>query len=100
MNERIRLLAEQAQKVAYYADGGYTPIMTLDQEKFAQLIVKECALQCIHNEDMDLIEKHFGVAESSAQAEQEAAAFIAAEDKKVASRYGYVPKLHPSEWKD
>jgi hypothetical protein len=42
----------------------------------------------------------FGVAESSAQAEQEAAAFIAAEDKKVASRYGYVPKLHPSEWKD
>jgi len=27
------------------------------------LIVKECVLQCIHNEDMDLIEKHFGVAE-------------------------------------
>jgi hypothetical protein len=69
-------------------------------ERFAELIVKECALQCIHNEDMDLIEKHFGVAESSAQAEQEAAAFIAAENKKVASRYGYVPKLHPSEWKD
>ena len=31
---------------------------------------------------------------------QEVAAFIAAEDKKVASRYGYVPKLHPSEWQD
>jgi hypothetical protein len=44
MNERIRQLAEQAQKVAYYTDGGYTPIMTLDQEKFAELIVKECAL--------------------------------------------------------
>jgi hypothetical protein len=42
MNERIQKLAEQAQKVAYYIDGGYTPIMTLDQEKFAQLIVKEC----------------------------------------------------------
>ena len=42
MNERIRQLAEQAQKVAYYTDGGYTPIMTLDQEKFAELIVKEC----------------------------------------------------------
>ena len=42
MNERIQKLAEQAQKVAYYTDGGYTPIMTLDQEKFAELIVKEC----------------------------------------------------------
>ena len=28
---------------------------------FAELIVRECALQCVHNEDMDLIEKHFGV---------------------------------------
>jgi len=43
MNERIKQLAEQAQKVAYYTDGGYTPIMTLDQEKFAELIIKECA---------------------------------------------------------
>jgi hypothetical protein len=42
MNQRIRELAEQAQKVSYYTDGGYTPIMTLDQEKFAELIVKEC----------------------------------------------------------
>jgi hypothetical protein len=42
MHERIRELAEQAQKVAYYTDGGYTPIMTLDQEKFAELIVREC----------------------------------------------------------
>jgi hypothetical protein len=41
MNERIKQLAEQAQKVAYYTDGGYTPIMTLDQEKFAELIVRE-----------------------------------------------------------
>jgi hypothetical protein len=116
MNERIRLLAEQAQKVAYYADGGYTPIMTLDQEKFAQLIVAECANivanrkdQAIDNglnvdeamslAEMDLLE-HFGVAESQSQFDQAAAEFIAAEDKKVASRYGYFPKLHPSEWKD
>lgn len=42
MNTRIRLLAEQSQKVAYYEDGGYTPIMCLDQEKFAELIVREC----------------------------------------------------------
>jgi hypothetical protein len=27
------------------------------------LIVRECTLQCVHNEDMDLIEKHFGVEE-------------------------------------
>ena len=32
-------------------------------EHFAQLIVKKCALLCVHNEDMDLIEKHFGVQE-------------------------------------
>ncbi len=91
MNDRITLLALKASD----PKTGW-----LDRQKFAELIVKECALQCIHNEDMDLIEKHFGVAESSAQAEQEAAEFIAAENKKVASRYGYVPKLHPSEWKD
>ena len=42
MNERIRKLADQAQKVAYYTDGGYTPIMTLDQEKFAELIIQGC----------------------------------------------------------
>ena len=26
--------------------------------------------------------------------------FIEAENKKVSKRYGYVPKLHPSEWQD
>ena len=30
-------------------------------EKFAELIVKECALQCNHNDDMDRILEHFGV---------------------------------------
>ena len=40
------------------------------------------------------------IKEALAQPEQDAAAFIAAEDRKVASRYGYVPKLHPSEWQD
>ena len=69
MNERIRELAEQAQKVAYYTDGGYTPIMTLDQEKFAELIVREC-IQAVknvggYNEDyhMNAIKKYFGVEE-------------------------------------
>jgi hypothetical protein len=33
---------------------------------------------------------------------REAAAdkFIAAEERKVGERYGYVPKLHPNEWMD
>jgi hypothetical protein len=33
-----------------------------------------------------------------AQTTQETAAFIAAEKRKVGTRYGYVPKLHPSEY--
>jgi acetoin utilization deacetylase AcuC-like enzyme len=42
MNERIFELAEQAQKVVGYTDGGYTEIKALDQEKFAELIVQDC----------------------------------------------------------
>jgi N-acetylglutamate synthase/N-acetylornithine aminotransferase len=70
MNERIRQLADEAQKVAYYTDGGYTPIMTLDQEKFAELIVRECAevaadvVRDAEGVEFGLIEacyKHFGV---------------------------------------
>jgi len=38
--------------------------------------------------------------EALAQPAQEAAAFIAAEERKVGTRYGYVPKLHPSEYMD
>ena len=30
-------------------------------EKFAELIVRECAVQCNHNDDMDRILEHFGV---------------------------------------
>ena len=30
-------------------------------EKFAELIVRECALQCNHNDDMARILEHFGV---------------------------------------
>ena len=36
-------------------------VPVLNEEMFAELIVRECALQCVHNEDMDRIEKHFGV---------------------------------------
>ena len=61
MNERIKQLAEQT---AWRYDNGERQFADdSDIEKFAELIVKECALQCVHNEDMALIEKHFGVEE-------------------------------------
>ena len=78
MNERIRELAEQAQKVAYYTDGGYTPIMTLDQEKFAELLIQQCmacstwvgkmntnSVEPIHTAHAinQRIKEHFGVEE-------------------------------------
>jgi hypothetical protein len=68
MNERIRKLAVKAQIYFSYDRGPGTDnelqaaeITQSDFEKFAELIVQECALQCVHNEDVDLIEKHFGV---------------------------------------
>jgi hypothetical protein len=43
MNERIRELALQSQKVIWSADGNVTELTDLDIEKFAELIVRECA---------------------------------------------------------
>ena len=68
MNERIRELAEKAN-IEFTYDPTETPIRAFAEcwedelEKFARLIVAECALQCQHNDDMDRIEKHFGVEE-------------------------------------
>jgi hypothetical protein len=109
MNKRIRELAEQA--TSYNNSDGWL----FDKEKFAELIVAECLAQVAKVDDMledepaqhaavawvaSSIADHFGVARSQSDWDQAAAEFIAAEDKKVASRYGYFPKLHPSEWKD
>ena len=47
MNERIRLLAEQATIVTenfYDSEHGYYTHREFDKEKFAELIVRECAL--------------------------------------------------------
>ena len=76
MNERIRELAEQSQKVVGYTDGGYTEIKALDQEKFAELIVQECIdtlskrfMGDLNREDMEIrrciedVKKCFGVEE-------------------------------------
>jgi hypothetical protein len=62
MNHQIRILAEQATK-KYDRLGNEIPFAQPDLEKFAELIVKECALQCNHNDDMDRILEHFGVEE-------------------------------------
>ena len=65
MNERIFELAKQADLIQWDSlpSGARTPDhkSVVKARKFAEMIVKECALQCVHNEDMDLIEKHFGV---------------------------------------
>ena len=78
MNERIKQLALQSQKVIWSADGNVTELTDLDIEKFAELIVRECIGCCeqvisdpvpksvdtfeqggIHC--MDEIKQHFGV---------------------------------------
>ncbi len=45
MNERIRLLAEQA--TVYHNGGLGTEIESFDKEKFAELIVQECIKQIV-----------------------------------------------------
>ena len=47
MNERIKELIQQAQKVVGHTDGGYTEIKVLDPEKFAELIVRQCVKSTI-----------------------------------------------------
>jgi hypothetical protein len=67
MNERIKELAEQAQKVIWPADGNVTELTDLDIEKFAELIVRECAdvAYCHQNGFVvgSMIKAHFGVEE-------------------------------------
>jgi len=57
------LIQKFLNKACYDGQSQYELEDWCDVEKFADMIVRECALQCIHNEDMDLIEKHFGVEE-------------------------------------
>lgn len=74
MNKRIKKLAEQATTTEYGVDNGFDRV-TFDKEKFAQLLIKECAdfidshkrvdeygLACDIVYGVDLM-KHFGVAE-------------------------------------
>ena len=70
MNERINELAEQATTIEYGADRGF--FLLLDKEKFAELIVRECA-EIAYNKQYkhsaahtrgdcaEAIKQHFGV---------------------------------------
>jgi hypothetical protein len=72
MNERIKELAEQCTDRHFNEGGGFE---TFDKEKFAELIVKECAEICMMEFDTGLlmapqapwiakqIKEHFGVEE-------------------------------------
>ena len=71
MNERIQELAEQS---GYITEADWEGMMHFDMEKFAELIVKECAKVCRDQPnvyalkaDRDncaiAIEEHFGVEE-------------------------------------
>ena len=70
MNERIKLLAEQAKDWAYADHDGYTAQMLFEQ-KFAELIVRECAEKCLDMKYVDpqphhyavMLKEHFGVEE-------------------------------------
>ena len=70
MNERIRELAEQARiKDHWSIDEGRYLTNYLDEEKFAELIVQECAEVAHCNFHVDgltlggIMKKHFGVEE-------------------------------------
>jgi len=63
MNPRIEELKEQAMEwVPNMADPD-TKIRLLNAEKFAELIVRECAELCLADYDADIILAHFGVEE-------------------------------------
>ena len=74
MNKRIQELRGQVKldidqyqesllklSTVMLADDGANEVLNAYLAKFAELIVRECALQCNHNDDMDRILEHFGV---------------------------------------
>jgi hypothetical protein len=66
MNQRIKQLLEQAQESYTYtdADGDNNRGVRLNEQKFAELIVKECGEFCGHDHaGVVAMFKHFGVEE-------------------------------------
>jgi len=61
MNERIRELIEQCTDRHFSEGGGFE---TFDKEKFAELIVRECAEFCERKDSYlfaKMLKEHFGV---------------------------------------
>ena len=65
MNQRIRELAEQATSIVEMVSSyGFTSsYANFDREKFAELIVRECAEICLEANDHKNILRYFGVEE-------------------------------------
>jgi hypothetical protein len=66
MNERIKEFVAQVEKYISTTnfEGMPEDEMTYDeifQKKFAELIVKECAVFAYHSADKEAMKKHFGV---------------------------------------
>ena len=62
MNERIRELVDQAT-IYIEATSNSGEGWIFDKEKFAELIIKECADQCRDDDNAFDMLKHFGVEE-------------------------------------
>lgn len=66
MNERIRELAEQANETILLdirGDGTLDKEVIFSKEKFAELLIRECAELCAINdpEQAEILLEHFGV---------------------------------------
>ena len=64
MNERIKLLAELSKTPkTMMVDGVLQSVVTIDAERFAKLIVQECAAIALRedHEPSECILRHFGV---------------------------------------
>jgi hypothetical protein len=65
MNERIKQLAIEAKLIAPEYNGFDHTRLSISQQRFAELIVRECARLCDINdkEQGDILREHFGVKE-------------------------------------
>jgi len=66
MNNKIKELAKQATIRKFDGTGTDIGKLVLDEQKFAELIVRECIDTAFHrgHPDLEFLLKHFGVEES------------------------------------
>jgi hypothetical protein len=61
MNERIKELAIESKLIAPEYNGFEHTRLSISQQKFAELIIKECIANCNDLESMRYISNHFGI---------------------------------------